>query len=90
MLSLLRDGRTLALLLAASLTILSNTLISPALPGLRAFFAGQPHVQLLVPLLVTAPSIMVALLAPFAGLLADRFGRKRQLLLEPVMHLQSF
>ena len=81
MLSLVRNGEALALLMAASLTILSNTLISPALPGMQAVFADQPHVKLLIPLLVTAPSIMVALIAPFAGMSADRFGRKRQLLM---------
>lgn len=81
MLSLLRNGQALALLCAASLTILSNTLISPALPGLRAVFKDQPNVSLLVSLLVTAPSLMVAIVAPFAGALADRFGRKRQLLI---------
>ncbi len=80
MFSLLRNGRALALLCAASLTILSNTLISPALPGLRAVFKGQPNVSILVGLLVTAPSIMVAIGAPFAGILADRFVHKQQLL----------
>lgn len=80
MLYRLKDQRTLALLLAASLTILSNTLISPALPGLEAHFAGQPNAGLLTRLLVTAPSLLVAISASFAGLMADRFGRRRQLL----------
>lgn len=80
MFNLLKDPRALALLLAASLTILSNTLISPALPGLEAHFAGQPNAGLLTRLLVTAPSLLVAISASFAGLMADRFGRRRQLL----------
>lgn len=73
MLPLLRDKRAVALLLAATLTILSNTLISPALPGLQAVFKGQPSADLIVPLLLTAPSLLVAMFAPFAGALADRF-----------------
>ncbi|GGA17248.1 MFS transporter [Salipiger profundus] len=81
MLSLLKDSRAVALLLAASLTILSNSLISPSLPGIQARFADEENAALLSRLLVTAPSLMVAILAPFAGALADRFGRRLQLLL---------
>ncbi|WP_138466450.1 MFS transporter [Poseidonocella sp. HB161398] len=80
MLNLLKDARAIALLLAASLTILSNSLISPALPGIEARFAGEENAALLARLLVTAPSLMVAILAPFAGAMADRFGRFPQLL----------
>lgn len=69
-----------ALLCAAMLTILSNMIISPALPGLERAFAYDDRAELLVRMLVTAPSIMVAILAPFAGSLADRFGKRRQLL----------
>lgn len=78
--ALFQDRRALALLLAASLTILSNTLISPALPGIEASFPDHPNAGLLTRLLVTTPSLMVAICAPFAGLLVDRFGRRRQLL----------
>ncbi len=80
MLTLLKDARAIALLLAASLTILSNSLISPALPGIEARFAGEDNAALLARLLVTAPSLMVAILAPFAGAMADRFGRRPQLI----------
>ena len=80
MFSHLKDSRAIALLLAATLTILSNTLISPALPGIQAHFAGQPYAELLTRMLVTAPALLVAIFAPFAGVLADRFGRRPQLL----------
>ncbi|MGZ9811221.1 MFS transporter [Pseudoroseicyclus sp. H15] len=81
MLSLLRDRRAVALLLAATLTILSNQIISPSLPGIGARFAETPNADLMARLLVTAPSLLVAIFAPFAGMMADRFGRKRQLLI---------
>ena len=76
-----RDPRTYALLLAATLTVMSNATISPALPGIEEQFSATPDAALLTRLLVTAPSLTVALLAPFAGLLADRLGRRVQLLL---------
>ncbi len=65
----------------ASLTVLSNATISPALPGLEAAFAGTPNAAILTRLLVTAPSLTVALLAPIAGLLVDRLGGRRPLIL---------
>lgn len=80
MLAFFKDPRAVALLMAAALTILSNTVISPALPGIEAEFAANGNAGLLTRLLVTAPSLLVALVAPFAGITADRFGRRRQLL----------
>lgn len=70
------DGRAVALLLAASLTTMANATISPALPGLERLFASDPNAAMLTRLLVPAPSLSVALFAPFAGLAADRFGRR--------------
>tara|TARA_R110000824_G_scaffold24090_3_gene85354 strand:+ start:10039 stop:11214 length:1176 start_codon:yes stop_codon:yes gene_type:complete len=78
---LLLDYRAFALLMAATLTVMSNATISPALPGLQAEFSANPNAEFLTRLLVTAPSLIVAVLAPFAGAAADRFGRRRQLLL---------
>jgi len=74
------DGRALALLLAASLTTMANATISPALPGLERLFADDPNAAMLTRLLVPAPSLSVALFAPFAGLAVDRFGRRLLLL----------
>lgn len=77
---LARDPRVWALLLAATLTIMSNATITPALPGLEAMFADTPGAGLLTRLLVTAPSLLVALTAPFVGLASDRIGRRPLLL----------
>ncbi|ANY82657.1 MFS transporter (plasmid) [Microvirga ossetica] len=75
-----RDPRAVALLMAASLTTMANATISPALPGLERLFADDPNAAMLVRLLVPAPSLSVALCAPFAGLVADWYGRRRMLL----------
>lgn len=75
-----RDPRAIALLLAATLVIMSNATISPALPGLQALFEDDPNARLLTRLLVPAPSLAVVLTAPFAGMAADRFGRRPLLL----------
>ncbi len=78
------DRRAVALLLAATLTTMANAAISPALPGLEARFAEHPHAALLTRFLVPAPSVAVVLIAGWAGLLADRLG-KRALLLAGVL-----
>lgn len=65
----------LTLLLVSSLTIMSIITISPALPQIAKVFAGVPNSQLLVKLVLTIPALMIALFAPIAGQLIDRFGR---------------
>ena len=80
-----RDPRAHALLLAATLNIMTNATVSPALPGLAAEFAGAPDTALLLPLLVSAPSLTVALAAPFCGAAVDRWGRRPLLVLGVVL-----
>ncbi|MBS3652440.1 MFS transporter [Pseudaminobacter sp. 19-2017] len=75
-----RDRRAVALLMAATLTVMANATISPALPGLQRLFADDPHAAMLTRLLVPAPSLSIALLAPLAGLAVDRLGRRFLLL----------
>jgi len=79
------DNRAIALLTAASLTVMANATISPALPGLERLFANDPNAAMLTRLLVPAPSLSVAICAPLAGLAADRFGRRRLLLVGVVL-----
>jgi MFS family permease len=71
-----RDSRAVALLMAATLTVMANATISPALPGLAQLFHDDPNADMLTRLLVTAPSLSIALLAPFVGLAVDRIGRR--------------
>lgn len=84
-----RDPRATALLMAASLTTMANAAISPALPGIERLFAGDPNAALLTRLLVPAPSLSVAICAPFAGLAADRFGRRAMLLAGTILFVAA-
>ncbi|MCQ0970852.1 MFS transporter [Paracoccus sp. TK19116] len=77
---LLRDMRAWGLMLAATLTIMSNATITPALPGLQAMYGDDPNAELITRLLITAPSLLVALVAPFAGAVVDRLGRRPPLM----------
>lgn len=79
-------GRTaglpqLALLLAAScMPVLGSVLIAPVLPQLGRHFAGTPGADVLVPVILTVPALVLGLTAAFAGVLADRVDRRRVLL----------
>jgi len=66
----------LAMLLAC-LPLVALMALPPAMPKLLAHFSRTPGAAVLAPLVATAPGACVALLAPAAGLLADRIGRRR-------------
>jgi len=70
-----RDAAALALLLTATLKIMANATIRPALPALEASFSAEPGAAYLVRFLVSAPSLSVVLTAPLAGLAVDRYSR---------------
>ncbi|MBO0125862.1 MFS transporter [Agrobacterium sp. OT33] len=70
----------ITLLFVATLTIMAGTTVAPSLPAIEQSFLSTPHVGLLSRMVLTLPSVFVALCAPVAGMLADRFGRKRLLL----------
>ncbi|MFC8241437.1 MFS transporter [Streptomyces chartreusis] len=77
----------LTLLMAGScLPILGAVLIAPVLPQMQAHFADVPGVAAFVPMALTVPALSLALLAPFAGVLVDRLGRKRLLVVSTVLY----
>lgn len=73
-------ARKATLLVIATLTIMAGTTIAPALPAIEAAFRSVEHVELMSRMVLTLPSIFVAMFAPIAGVLADRFGRKKLLI----------
>ena len=75
-------GRTQGFLLMfmSCLPILGAVLLAPVLPRMQDHFGHSGAATALVPLSLTVPALMIALLAPFAGSIVDRFGRKRLLL----------
>ncbi len=72
--------QSLLLLLGSCLPVLGAVLLAPVLPRMQAHFADTPGVAVLVPIALTLPALVIALLAPFAGVIADRVGRKPLLL----------
>ncbi|MHB0774918.1 MFS transporter [Halomonas sp. WWR20] len=80
-----REGAVL--LLGSSLTIVGSVMVTSVLPKMMAEFApGNPHAELWVPLAITGPALAIALFAPLAGWLADRFGRKPMLIVATLLY----
>jgi MFS family permease len=65
---------------AAFLPIFAIVSMFPIVASMIQHFASDPDAKAKVPMMVTAPGLTIALLAPFAGMIVDRFGRRRLLL----------
>ena len=70
-------AQALPLLFASCLAVLGAVLLTPVIPQLLDQFGGSP----LVLLIISAPALMIAIFAPFAGQIADRVGRKKLLII---------
>jgi MFS family permease len=68
------------LLAASTLTVMAPTIVAPALPSIAREFAGVAQADLLVPLVLTLPALVIAVTASGAGALVDRIGRRPVLL----------
>ncbi|MFJ8486785.1 MFS transporter [Streptomyces sp. NPDC094038] len=78
--------RVTLLMAGSCLPILGAVLIAPVLPKMQDHFASVPGAKALVPLALTVPALSLALLAPFAGVLVDRVGRKRLLIAATLLY----
>ncbi|WP_460073035.1 MFS transporter [Streptomyces sp. YKOK-I1] len=75
------------LLMAGScLPILGAVLLAPVLPKMQDHFEDVAGAKALVPIVLSAPAFALALLAPFAGVIIDRLGRKRLLVVGAVLY----
>ncbi len=69
-----------SLLLPITLTTMAIVLLTPIVPDLMEQFSSVPNHEYWLPMILTLPSLCVALLCPVAGILGDYFGRRRLLL----------
>lgn len=74
-----RQGVTLVAL--AALPTMAIAALVAVLPAFFEQFRNAPHAEFLVPMILTVPSLCVALCATPLGALADRWGRRPVLLL---------
>lgn len=66
----------LTLLLVSTLTVMAGATIAPSLPAMQQHFAEVANVAYWVRLVLTVPALLIAIGAPFVGVLIDQLGRK--------------
>ena len=71
----------IALLMIATLGIMSGITIVSSLPLISHTFSNIPNIEFLSKLMLTIPSIVIALFSPFAGYIIDKYGRLKPLYL---------
>jgi MFS family permease len=72
--------QALVVILVNQLPMMAIVALMPALPTLMAHFSNVENKDLLVPMILTAPGLCIAIIAPFAGILVDKFGRRNLLI----------
>ncbi|MFT4056705.1 MAG: MFS transporter [Novosphingobium sp.] len=70
-------AKGITLIYAQILPVMAIVSLFPAIPRLFAHFGHIPAAGFLIPAIVTIPSLCAALFAPVAGMIADRYGRRR-------------
>ena len=78
--------RNLTILVGSTTTVLAATIIAPALPGMALAFKDVPNADFLVRLTLTMPALIIAIGAPFAGLLLDQLGRRPVLIAALILY----
>ncbi len=74
-------SQAMVVTLASTLPTMAIASLVPVLPTLFAHFSDVPHKELLVPMVLTVPSLCVALFSSPIGAAADAWGRRRILLI---------
>jgi MFS family permease len=77
----------LILLLPITLAVMGIAVLVPVVPQLMAHFKDVPNYRYLIQGgVLTMPALCVTLFSPLAGWLADRFGRRRILIISMVVY----
>jgi len=77
---------TAAVLLAASSLYVTSANITASLPIMVNVFNNIPRAEFLVKLALTLPALLIAFIAPVSGIISDKFGRKKILIISLVIY----
>lgn len=73
-------AQALVLIGLNAMPILANASLVPSLPNFFKHYAAVPGSAFWVPMIITLPTLCIGLFSAFAGMLADRWGRRRLIL----------
>ena len=76
----------ITLLLISAMTVMAGALVAPSLPYMAEAFAHKSNVELKTKLVLTLPGLFIALGAPLAGTLLDRFSKKKLIISSLVVY----
>ncbi len=76
--------RNATVLVGSSVSVFPVAALAPALPAMALAFQDTPNAELLVRLTLTMPALLIAVGAPIAGLLLDRWGRRPVIILSMI------
>jgi MFS family permease len=78
--------RVTLLMVGSCLPVLGAVLLAPMLSKLQESFGTVSDADALVPMILTVPALTLALFAPLAGVMIDRFGRKGLLVVATLLY----
>lgn len=82
-------AKGITLIYAQILPVMAIVSLFAAIPKLFAQFGALPGAGFLIPAIVTIPSLCAALFAPLAGIIADRWGRRRSFIVGMALYVAA-
>ena len=79
--------RNLTLLFGSIISVISAVGIATSIPDMAVYFRNVPNSEFLVKLVLTIPSLAIALSAFFFGYLLDKWGRKPVLIIGLIVYV---
>ena len=71
----------IVIILINMLPMMAIVALMPVVPAIRDNFKDMPNILTWAPLVLSAPGLCIALLSPYAGVLTDKLGRRKLLLI---------
>ncbi len=68
-------GTKITLLFLAMMTMMSNVAVVTILPHLSEIYSDVDHIEFLSRMMITLPSLVIAILAPFMGTLVYKYAK---------------
>ena len=76
----------IVIIIISILPMMAVVSLMPVVPAIRDNFKDVPYISTLAPLVLSAPGLCVALFSPFAGILTDKIGRRKLLLIFTLLY----